>query len=191
MYGEHPNCGMTEVDSRNMEFLEDGFPSIGEIKSDLALDELPLDDQLSLSEGENFNTHRITKDSRRDEQLLLNQENQPDNEVRPQNQPDNEVRPHSPIHEHEVSPVVHNDRNDSPPVEDSIPLRDRGRNSSVGQTNTGRQLRMSEHGRIHRQYFQIEEEIFLCTPLEIEEPISFQEAIDSPNHKRVDESYEG
>ena len=25
--------------------------------------------------------------------------------------------------------------------------------------------------------------IFLCTPLEIDEPTSFQEAIDSPNHK--------
>ena len=32
MYGEHPNGGMTEVDSRNVEFLEDEFPSIGEIK---------------------------------------------------------------------------------------------------------------------------------------------------------------
>jgi len=42
---------------------------------------------------------------------------------------------------------------------------------------------MSEHGRIPRQYFQIEEEIFLCTPLEVNEPISYQEAIDSPNYK--------
>ena len=30
---------------------------------------------------------------------------------------------------------------------------------------------------------QIEEEIFLCTPLEVEEPTSFQEAIDSPSSK--------
>jgi len=44
-------------------------------------------------------------------------------------------------------------------------------------------LRKSDRGRIPRRYFQIEEEIFLCTPLEIEEHTSFQKAIDSPNHK--------
>jgi len=44
MYGEHPNGGMTEVDLRNVNFPEDEFPSIGEIKTDLALYELPLDD---------------------------------------------------------------------------------------------------------------------------------------------------
>ena len=53
----------------------------------------------------------------------------------------------------------------------------------MGQTSTGPQLRMTERGRIPRRYFQIEEEIFLCTLLEIEEPTSFQEAIDSPNHE--------
>ena len=31
--------------------------------------------------------------------------------------------------------------------------------------------------------FSIEQEIFLCTPLEVEEPTTFQEAVDSPNHK--------
>ena len=67
MYGEHHTGGMTEVDSCNVEFLEDEFPSIGEIKNDLALFELPLDDQLSLSEREDVNTHRITEDSIRDE----------------------------------------------------------------------------------------------------------------------------
>jgi len=182
MYGEHPNGGMTEVDSRNVDFLEDEFPSISEIKNDLASYELPLDDQLSLGE-EDFSTHRTTEDSRQDVPLSVNQEGQPDTEVRPQIQLDNEVRPHSPINEHEVSPAVQHNRSDSPPVKDSIPLRDRGRNSSVGQTSTGAQLQRSEGGRIPRRYFQIEEEIFLCTPLEIEEPTSFQEAIDSPNHK--------
>ena len=34
MYGEHPNGGMKEVDSRNVDFLEDEFPSIGEVKKD-------------------------------------------------------------------------------------------------------------------------------------------------------------
>jgi len=42
---------------------------------------------------------------------------------------------------------------------------------------------MSEHEIISRRYFKIEEKIFLCIPLEIEEPTSYQEAIDSPNHK--------
>jgi len=59
MYSEHPNGGMTKVDSRNVYFLDDEFPSIGEIKMDLALYELPLDDQLSLTEGKNFNTYRV------------------------------------------------------------------------------------------------------------------------------------
>ena len=31
--------------------------------------------------------------------------------------------------------------------------------------------------------FQIEDEVFLCTPLKVEEPTSFQEAVDCPNHK--------
>jgi len=44
IYGEHPNGGMTKVDSRNVDFLKDEFLSIGEIKTDLALYELPLDD---------------------------------------------------------------------------------------------------------------------------------------------------
>ena len=39
-FGEHPNGGMTEVDSRNVDFLEDKFPSVGEIKQDLQLCEL-------------------------------------------------------------------------------------------------------------------------------------------------------
>ena len=43
-YGEHPNGGMIEIDSRNVDFLEKEFPSIDEIKTDLVLYELPLDD---------------------------------------------------------------------------------------------------------------------------------------------------
>jgi len=46
------------------------------------------------------------------------------------------------IHEHEVS--------DSPPVEDSTHLRDRRRNTSVGQTSTSPILRRSGYGRIPR-----------------------------------------
>ena len=32
-------------------------------------------------------------------------------------------------------------------------------------------------------FFQIKEDNFFCVPLEIEEPTSYVEAIDSPNHK--------
>ena len=37
MFGEHLNNGVTEVDFRNVEFLEDEFPSVSEIKKDLKL----------------------------------------------------------------------------------------------------------------------------------------------------------
>ena len=53
MFGEHPNGGMTEVDSRSIDFLEDEFSSIGEIKQDIQLYELQFDIGLSLGEGEN------------------------------------------------------------------------------------------------------------------------------------------
>jgi len=76
MYGEHRNGGLTEVDSRNVEFLEDEFPSIGEIKQDMTLYELPPNDRLSLSEGEDLNTLCVTEDSTpplfgRDDELLV------------------------------------------------------------------------------------------------------------------------
>jgi len=32
MFGEHPNGEMVKIDSRNVDFLEDEFPSIGELK---------------------------------------------------------------------------------------------------------------------------------------------------------------
>jgi len=61
MLGEHPNGGMMEVDSRNIDFLEDEFPSIGEIKQDLQLYELQLDTELSLGEGENVIPQQVTE----------------------------------------------------------------------------------------------------------------------------------
>jgi len=130
--------------------------------------ELPLNDRLSLDEREDLNTHHVTEDSTlplfgRDDELLVALENQPQNKVRPS----------SPVYEHEVSPLVQRNDNDSLSTEDSILLRDRGRNTSEGQTNAGPVLRRSERGRIPRRYFQIEEEIFLCTSLETEDPTSF------------------
>jgi len=48
MYGQHSNGGMIEIESRNVDFLDDEFPSIGEIKKDLKLYELQQDLQPSL-----------------------------------------------------------------------------------------------------------------------------------------------
>ena len=39
MYGEYPNGGIMEIDSRNVDFLEHEFSIVGEIK-DLTLYEL-------------------------------------------------------------------------------------------------------------------------------------------------------
>ena len=63
---------------------------------------------------------------------------------------------------------------DSPHAQGPIPLRERGRDTSPRQTNNeGLRIRRSERGRILRRYFQIEQEIFLCTPLEVDEPTSY------------------
>ncbi|KAK4428468.1 hypothetical protein Salat_1146400 [Sesamum alatum] len=35
MYDEHPDRGMTGIESRDIEFLEEDFPSISEVKGDL------------------------------------------------------------------------------------------------------------------------------------------------------------
>ncbi|KAL0404450.1 UNVERIFIED_CONTAM: hypothetical protein Sradi_2085800 [Sesamum radiatum] len=40
MYGEHPDKGMTEIESRDVDFLEEDFPSISEVKENLELYEL-------------------------------------------------------------------------------------------------------------------------------------------------------
>jgi hypothetical protein len=37
MYGEHPNGGMTEIESRDIDFIETDFPSIGDANRDLNL----------------------------------------------------------------------------------------------------------------------------------------------------------
>ena len=53
MYGEHPNGGMTEIKSRDIDFIETDFPSIGNANRDLDLYELKEDEGIlpSLSEG--------------------------------------------------------------------------------------------------------------------------------------------
>ena len=48
---------MTEIDSCNVNFLEDECPTIGEIKKDVELYELQQDIQSSFDEGENLNSN--------------------------------------------------------------------------------------------------------------------------------------
>ena len=55
MYGERPDSDMTKVFWGMSIFLEDEFPSIGEIKKDSLLYELHQD--LSLGEGEDLYTN--------------------------------------------------------------------------------------------------------------------------------------
>ncbi|KAI3461729.1 hypothetical protein Pfo_018392, partial [Paulownia fortunei] len=40
MYGEHPDGGMTEIESHDVNFLDEVFPTIGEVKGALELYEL-------------------------------------------------------------------------------------------------------------------------------------------------------
>jgi len=61
MYGEHPNGGMIEINSHNINFLEDEFPTIGEVRKDVELFELQQNIQPSFSEGENMNFNKLTE----------------------------------------------------------------------------------------------------------------------------------
>ena len=167
------------------------------IKKDVELFELQQGIQPSFGEGENLDSNQVTEDgmpplSRGNGGDLPDQEIEirPQSPVHEESQLASEVRPQSPVVEHVVSPHVQDPtpQRDSgsnfPHVQSPTPLRDRGRDTSTRQTNNeGPRLRRSERGRIPRRYFQIEGEIFLCTPLEVEEPTSYQEAIDSPSHK--------
>ena len=181
MYGKHPNGGMTEIDSRNVDFLKNEFPTIGEVKKHVQLLELQQNTQPSFNEGENLDSNQVTEDG----MPPISEGNGGDLPAQ-----ENEVSPQSPVLEHAVGPHVQDPTpqrdsgSNSPHAQGPTPLRERGRDTSTRQTNNeGPRLRRSERGRIPRRYFQIEEEIFLCTPLEVEEPTSNQEAIDSPSHK--------
>ena len=52
MYGEHPDGGMTEIESRDVEFLEKDFPSTSNTKEDLELYELKDTEDTLPSSGE-------------------------------------------------------------------------------------------------------------------------------------------
>jgi len=61
MYHKHLNGGVMKINSSNVNFLNDEFPIIGEIKKDLKLYPLRQDLQLSIGEGEDL---ILTKSSR-------------------------------------------------------------------------------------------------------------------------------
>ena len=115
-------------------------------------------------------------------------------------QPQHEGDPQPPVDGNEDSPRAYQPTpqgvsgSDISPIRDSVsrmdspqglvPRRKRGRDElepeqtlQPGPSVT----RRSEHGRVPRRFFQIEENIFFCMPLEIEEPTSYVEAVDSPN----------
>ena len=61
MYGEHPTGGMTEIESRDIDFIETDFPSIGDANRDLDLYELEEDEGTlpSSSEGGGLLPHPV------------------------------------------------------------------------------------------------------------------------------------
>jgi len=63
IHGENPNGGMTEIDSRNLDFLEDEFSTISEVKKNVELFELKQDIQPSFGEGENSDSNPVIEDS--------------------------------------------------------------------------------------------------------------------------------
>jgi len=100
IYEKHPNGSITEIDSRNVDFLENVFLSIGEIRKDLELYELQQDLQASFGKGEDLNSRQATEDCK--PPLLEMHEGNLSaqrNEVHPysptleENQPKNEVCP--------------------------------------------------------------------------------------------------
>ena len=61
MYGERPNGGMTGIESRDIDFIETDFPSIGNTNRDLDLYELEEDEGTlpSSSEGGGLVPHPV------------------------------------------------------------------------------------------------------------------------------------
>ena len=131
---------MTKIESRNVDFLEDEFPSTGEIEKDLELYDLEQDLQQPLDEGEDLNSHQVTKDG----------EPVQGNEVRLhiptliKNQPEYVESPHA------QDPTPKRDSGSvSSQARVPTPLRERGRDSPTRQTNNkGPRIRRSEQGRI-------------------------------------------
>ena len=158
MYGEHPNGSMNELDSRNVDFLEDEFQSIGEVKKDLQLYE--LQQNLSLGKGEDLYTNPVTEDNGfppddRDSDrvptvptggILSAQGIQPENKKSPQSLVDeHEDRPHS----HKCTPQGVSG-SDPSPIQGSIPRRKRRRDPEPepAKQSSPRLIRRSKRERV-------------------------------------------
>jgi len=129
---------MMEVGSRNVDFLEDEFPSIGEIKQDLHLYKLQLDTEISLGKEENVIPQEVTED--RTHVLQRDTENL----SVPESQPECQVHSLSCNSDHQVSPCGQDSGSGSlkrENYENSTSLVDRGSgSSSTQQTNAGSSL---------------------------------------------------
>lgn len=67
MYGEQPSGGMTKIESHDVAFIENNFPSIGEAKKDLELYKLQELDKVTPSfgnGGESQSHLETTKDNK-------------------------------------------------------------------------------------------------------------------------------
>ena len=113
MYEEYSNGGMIEIDSYNVDFLEDEFPTIGEVKKDAELFELQQDIQQFFGEEENLDSNQVTEDSmpplsKRNGGDLSAQKNEmrPHSLIHEESQPVSEVHPQSPVPELAVNPHV-------------------------------------------------------------------------------------
>jgi len=89
-----------EMDSHYVNFLNNEFAGIGEIKKDFELYKIEQDLQPSLGEGEDLNSRQVNKDSapplpERNGEDLSAQGNdvRPESPTREKNQPQNEVCP--------------------------------------------------------------------------------------------------
>ena len=126
--------------------------------------ELQQDLQPSLGVGEDLNSR----------QVIENGEPVQGNEVGLHIPTPVENQPEDVESLHAQDPTPQRDSgSNTPQAKVPTPLRERGRDSPTRQANNGGpRIQRSERGRVPHLYFQIEDKVFLCTPLEVDEPTS-------------------
>uniref|UniRef100_A0A2N9EKE5 Integrase catalytic domain-containing protein n=1 Tax=Fagus sylvatica TaxID=28930 RepID=A0A2N9EKE5_FAGSY len=173
MYGEHPNGGMTEIESRDIDFIETDFPSIGDANRDLDLYELEEDEGTLPSSSEDGGLVPrpvIAEDSGSDLQpsgsITLDQDSQ---SRRVSSKGQFLVVPR---------PVIAKDSGSDLQPSGSITL---------DQDSQSR--RVSSRGHIPRRHFEIEGNVLLCDAKDVDEPASFQimsgELVDLPPGRKT------
>jgi len=142
IYEEHPNGGMTEIETCNVDFLEDEFPSICEIKKDLKLYELQQDLKSSLGKGEDLNSRQVTDDG----------EPVQGNEVHPYSPNPVKIQPENTKSPHTQDPTAQRDSGSAyPQSRVPIPFLEMGRDSPARQENNeGPRIQKYEREIIHR-----------------------------------------